>query len=68
MSLKAFHIFFISLSVVTAFFFGTWVLVMDAVAGIQVRIVFGSISFLAGIGLLVYGRYFLRKFKHLSFM
>ncbi len=68
MSLKAFHIFFIVLSVLTAAFFGTWLLLTDAVTGGAMRIVFAALSFLAGAGLLVYGRFFLRKFKHLSFM
>ncbi len=68
MSLKSLHIFFISLSVLTAFFFGTWLFLTEGLAGTTVRTVSGSVSFLVGIGLLWYGRRFLRKFKHLSFM
>ena len=68
MSLKSLHIFFISLSVLTAFFFGTWLFLTDEVAGATARMLFGSVSILVGIGLLLYGRRFLRKFKHISFM
>jgi len=68
MSLKAFHIFFIVLSVLTSAFFGAWLLLTDAIGGAPMRIAFASVSFLAGAGLLVYGRFFLRKYKHLSYM
>ena len=68
MSLKAFHIFFIALSVMTAFFLGTWLVVADTEMGTPLRLVLGFLSCLAGAGLVLYGKYFLRKFKHLSFM
>ncbi len=68
MSLKAFHIFFIGLSVVTAFFFGTWLFLTDATLDSGSRIAFGAVSYVSGIVLMLYGRRFLRKFRHLSFM
>ncbi|MBS4028708.1 MAG: hypothetical protein KGZ58_08720 [Ignavibacteriales bacterium] len=61
MSLKTFHIFFISLSVLTAIGFGVWLLNENAP-------VFAVLSFLSGIGLIVYGISFLRKLKHVSFI
>lgn len=68
MSLKAFHVFFIGLSIVTAFFFGTWLFLTVEVADFYLRLGFGVLSYIVGLGLIVYGRYFLRKFKHISFV
>jgi len=61
MSLKTFHIFFISVSVLTAFGFGVWLYQHSF-------LVYGLISFLLGKALIVYGIYFLRKLKHVSFI
>ncbi len=68
MSLKSFHIVFIALSVATAFFFGTWMFITEDAGGIVLRTIAGSGSYIIGIGLALYGRYFLRRFKHFSFM
>jgi hypothetical protein len=68
MSLKTFHIVFVSLSVVTAFFFGTWLFVTVDAGSFVLRLWFGIISYTAGVVLIVYGRYFLRKFKSFSFV
>jgi hypothetical protein len=66
MSLKAFHIFFIALATLTLFLFGTWWLVNVEVGDVLIRTVFGVISYAAGLVLIIYGRYFLRKFRHFS--
>ena len=68
MSLKSFHIVFVSLSVLTALFLGTWVFVTDEIGGAVARTILGSASYAAGVGLTYYGRYFLRRFKNFSFM
>ena len=59
MSLKWFHIVFISLSVVLSLWFGIWGLVND-------QIVLGIISLAASAGLVVYGNYVLSKLRRLG--
>jgi ABC-type Mn2+/Zn2+ transport system permease subunit len=65
MSLRAFHLLFIALSVVLTAFFAAW-------AGVQYRVfqdpafaVAGVGSLAAGVGLVVYGTKFQRKTRHL---
>jgi hypothetical protein len=69
MSLKAFHVVFITAASALAFGFAVWALknyfspddaAMDLILGIG--------SFSAGIGLIVYERYFLKKFKNVSYL
>jgi hypothetical protein len=59
MSLKWFHIVFISLSVVLSLWFGIWGLFNQ-------QIVLGVISLVASAGLVVYGNYFLGKLRKLG--
>ena len=59
MSLKWFHIVFISLSVVLSIWFGIWGLFNQ-------QIVLGVISLVASAGLVVYGNYFLGKLRKLG--
>lgn len=66
MSLKQFHIFFIVLSIITAFFFGTWLFVTVEAGGPVVRFFFGGVSYLVGIALVFYARYFLNKVRRFS--
>ena len=68
MSLKAFHIFFIALSVLTAFGFAVWVISGYTKSGNTDQLIAGVISVLAGAGLIVYGIRFLRKLKHVSYL
>lgn len=68
MSLKAFHIFFISLAIITSFFFGTWLFITVEVGDPFHRFLSGGISYAVGLALVLYGRYFLHKFRHVSFM
>lgn len=68
MSLKAFHVFFITLSILMLLMVGGWCFnnYRDG----------GAAGYLGGAGLCVtgclmlavYGRYFLRKFKHISYL
>ena len=69
MSLKAFHIIFIVSSTLLAFGFGGWALYQFfSVGHATVDLVMGVASVLAGIGLLWYGKYFLKKLKNISYL
>jgi len=57
MSLKSFHIVFISLSMLLAFWFGFW----NINQAEKTYLVWGIFSFLAGGFLLAYGVYFYKK-------
>jgi hypothetical protein len=69
MSLKAFHLVFISASSALAFGFGVWELRSYWSAdGSLGNLLFGLGSLLAGVGLIIYERYFLRKLKDVEFL
>jgi len=70
MSLKAFHILFVALSILLAFFCGVWFLREYAAApGRETTLlVAGILSFVAGGGLICYGKSVLRKLKHISYL
>jgi hypothetical protein len=69
MSLKAFHIFFITASSALAFGFGAWeVKGFFSPEGRGVDLAFGIASFLVGVGLILYGRYFLKKLKNVGYL
>ncbi len=63
MSLKSFHIVFISLSVILAG--GSAVYAVSAVQG-AMGYVWASVAAASGIGLVLYGRRFLAKMKQLE--
>lgn len=68
MSLKAFHIIFVAASVGVSLFLGVWSALAYRNTGAPVHLVFAIASALAIVGLLIYGRYFLRKLKHISYL
>ena len=68
MSLKAFHLVFISASILLAFGFAAWSLLNFADGRQTSDLLFGLGSALAGIGLVFYGRYVLKKLKHISYL
>ncbi|MBF8248396.1 MAG: hypothetical protein HW374_1196 [Bacteroidetes bacterium] len=68
MSLKSFHIVFISVSTLCAFGFGAWLLFANAVDQSWSNVAGGIVSFLVGFALVAYGVRFLKKFRHLSYM
>lgn len=68
MSLKAFHIVFISASTLLAFGFAGWMFKGYQTTGQGTDLVFGVGGVAAGLGLIVYGKYFLRKLKHISYL
>jgi len=63
MSLKVFHVFFITISVLLCLGFGAWCLDSDYARGRMFYMIAGGVSFALGIGLVVYEILFLRKFK-----
>jgi len=68
MSLKAFHIFFIAISVLMTFGFAAWLLRSYAASGDAGTLVAAIASVLLGAALIVYARRFLRKLKHVSYI
>lgn len=68
MSLKAFHVFFITLATLITLGFAGWSVqqvLYGAGASYLVMAIFGS---LAGLGLPVYGVWFLKKTREVSFL
>ena len=69
MSLKTFHIVFITLSSALALGCGVWLLISGFSAdGTKKDIFFGISSLLGGVGLIFYGCYFLKKLKNISYL
>jgi len=68
MSLKAFHLVFIIASIVLAFGFGIWAAVAFFKSGGVLNLIVALASFGAGVGLICYERYFLKKTKNLSYL
>lgn len=69
MSLKAIHIVFILASSLMMLMFGIWA--WRGYFGPEssnAYLAYGVFSILGLAGLLVYGRYFLRKLKHISYL
>ncbi len=65
MSLKGFHIFFITVASLFCFAFGGWVLLEGRLdEGVQAK-VFGGVSLVVGCGLALYAVYFYRKSKNI---
>jgi hypothetical protein len=62
MSLKVFHVFFITVSVLLCLGFGAWCVHSDYARGRVMYTISGCISFSLGIALVVYEVMFLRKF------
>lgn len=68
MSLKAFHIVFIAASILLAFGFGAWCFVQYADSHRRTELIYGISSVVIGLGLIWYGKYVLRKLKHISYL
>ncbi len=67
MSLKAFHLVFITAAVILAFGCAIWgVKSFFSETGRAWHLIFGLGSLGVGVGLVVYERYFLRKLKRVS--
>ena len=66
MSLRAFHLLFIALSVILAAFFGAWSIGQYRAANEAVYVLVGIASLASGVGLAIYGAAFQRKTRGLS--
>ena len=68
MSLKAFHIVFVTASIVLAVLFGIWSFLNYFHDGALKDLLFGIGSLLAGVALVFYERYALKKLKNISYL
>ena len=69
MSLKSFHIVFISASILLALGIGGWELNnYSSPGGTRGDLLSGAASLMAAVALAVYGVYFLKKLKHISYL
>ena len=68
MSLKAFHIVFILMSTLLSVGFCWWMLRSYSATGAVSELVMGILSGATAVGLVVYGRYFLKKLKRISYL
>ena len=68
MSLKAFHLCFILISILLAFGFGAWEVYAYTQTGTTVDLLLGMPSLIAGMGLIFYLRAFLKKLKNVDYL
>jgi len=68
MSLKAFHLVFITAACLLAVGFGIWLLKAFSSEGGASNLIFAIVSFAAAIGLILYECYFLKKTKNVSYL
>ena len=61
MSLKAFHLIFVTMLTALAFGCAAWAFALE-------RPVFGGIGIAAGVVVIIYGIYFLKKLKKISYL
>jgi hypothetical protein len=61
MSLKAFHLIFVTLLTALSFGFAAW-------AFSSGKIIFGVLGVIVGILVIIYGIYFLKKLKKVSYL
>ena len=64
MSLKAFHLVFILLSILFTFVFGIW----GVMNGGTSELVMGILSLIGAVAMSVYLFFFLKKLKHVSYL
>jgi len=68
MSLKAFHVFFISISILLCLTVGGWGIQSFISGSNAIGILIGLFFILLGFALVAYELRFLRKFKNVSFL
>lgn len=68
MSLKAFHIVFVVASVLLSAGVGVWAIAEFAQVGATWLIVLGVAALAFAVGMIVYGFWFLRKLKNVSYL
>jgi hypothetical protein len=69
MSLKAFHVIFITAASAMAFGCGVWgIKNYFSPDGRLVELIFGIGAIVVGVALIIYERYFLKKLKNISYL
>ena len=68
MSLKAFHIIFVVLTTLTALGVGVWELRQYFEAGHTRGLWYSLVAFAVAVGLVMYGRYVLKKLRGISYL
>lgn len=68
MSLKAFHVVFVTVSMLLAGGFAAWAIVQYRATGETGMLIGGVISALLFVAMAFYGRWFLRKLKNESYL
>ena len=68
MSLKAFHIFFIAVSILLSFGMGVWGVYYHLTFGNVWFLIMGIGLFIMGIVLIIYGINFMHKLKHVGYL
>lgn len=68
MSLKAFHVVFVLVSMVLCLGFGAWAIAEYRSKGDTAVLIGGVGSFAICVALLIYGRWFLRKLRGVSYL
>jgi hypothetical protein len=69
MSLKAFHVIFITISSLMLFGFGAWMLrAYRSPEGVAGDLAWAIVALTAAVGLLVYEGFFLKKLKNVSYL
>ncbi|MCG8405802.1 MAG: hypothetical protein MI923_11450 [Phycisphaerales bacterium] len=68
MSLKAFHVFFLAVSLLMTLGFGVWAIRDYLDAGKQSSLYLGTGSFVVAALLAVYGVWFLKKLRNVSYV
>ena len=66
MSLKNFHILFITVSLILSVSFGTWAVLAHREETGSAYLVMGILAFVVAVTLMVYGVWFLRKINRLN--
>ena len=68
MSLKAFHLIFVTASIAVSLFLGVWAYLSYQSTGVRADLIYVVASGVAVVVLLWYGKYFLKKLKHISYL
>ncbi len=68
MSLKAFHLIFVTALTSLAFGCSAWKFKTFAADRANLDLALAIAALLGGIAVIVYGKYFLKKLKHVSFL
>ncbi|MHB8519665.1 MAG: hypothetical protein ACYDH9_02795 [Limisphaerales bacterium] len=69
MSLKAFHLVFITAATLLAFGFSAWSLLrFFSPGGLKADLILGVLSLVTSVTLIIYGRYVFKKLKNVSYL